>query len=172
MKTIKLFLVLAAFAFAGGSCKKDNFDSGPFAISASDFLRESKYSSMIVEIAYVDGHQPTNDAMNHLLRFLGERLNKPRGGAIAYTVIPSPRRSSYTLDDIREIEKSYRSKFTKGSRLAAFIFYADAPYAASNDVLGVAYGPPLPLFSKQKWKNIPGARSALTLHARSYCHRT
>lgn len=140
MKTIRIFILAFIVALAAGSCKKDRIDSGPLAIEPSDFLKDKKYSSLVLEVAYVEGHQPTNEALNHLVGMLNERLNKPGGISIAYLPIASPRMSSFTISDLEKVEKTNRSRYTKGDRLAAFVFFANAPFAGDPNVLGVAYG--------------------------------
>lgn len=140
MKNFRFFIAACLLMMMSASCKKDNIENGPFSIEPKDFFSAKKYSSLVVEIAYISGHQPTNDAVNHVLSELNKRLNKPAGIRVVYTQVPSPRRSSYTIGDIDKIEKDYRTQFTKHDKLTAFVFFADAAYAGDDGVLGLAYG--------------------------------
>lgn len=138
MKSYRFLFAASLLIMLFGACKKDNFESGPFELEASDFLSAKKYKGLVLEIAFVNGHQPTNEAVNHLIAMMTARLNKPDGITVVYTTIASPRKSSYSLEDIRDVEKDQRTKFTKKDKLAAFVFFADAPYVDAN-VLGIAY---------------------------------
>ncbi|HEU4719382.1 MAG TPA: peptidase [Bacteroidia bacterium] len=142
MKARFIFIALMA-GIAFSACKKDEISSGPRAITPHDFLSGDDYKSLTVEVCYVTGHQPTNEALNAVMDMLSARLNKPEGIQIAYHEIASPRLSSFTTDDLKRLDKSVRDHYTKGKKLAVFVFFADAPYAESSgnyQVLGLAYG--------------------------------
>lgn len=142
MKNIRKVLAFLFIAVAVVSCRKDDVQ-GAFGIRPHDFLSGSKYDKLTVEIAYVDGYQPTGDAVVRVQNFLNERLNKPGGISIVYNSISSPGRASYTTEDLIRVEKDHRQHHTKGSELTVFVFFADAPSAANSGnqyTLGIAYG--------------------------------
>ncbi|MDQ3109551.1 MAG: hypothetical protein M3R17_06615 [Bacteroidota bacterium] len=138
MKTVKILLAAFVLILSAESCKKDKREY-VFPINAHDFLSSSKYESLTINITYVEGYQPTAGALTHLQSFLNARLNKPGGITYLYKSIPSPGKSFYTIDDLREIEKDNRSSYSKRKTLVAFVFFADAPYS-DGEVLGIAYG--------------------------------
>ena len=138
MKNAKFVLIIFLFIFSAESCKKDKRD-WLFPINPHDFLSSSKYEKLTVDVVYVEGNQPTTEAMNHVKDFLSERLNKPGGITITYKSISPSGKTSFTIDDLREIEKKHRSSYSKHKSLVAFVFFADAPYSDGN-VLGIAYG--------------------------------
>jgi len=47
--------------------------------SAQDLLAASSYDSLIVQVQYVQGFQPTAQGLQNLQSFLAARLNKPAG---------------------------------------------------------------------------------------------
>lgn len=138
-----VYVMLLAVAF---SCDKDD-PTPPYVINGSvkpvDFLTESKYTTLNIEVAYVEGFQPQPTSLNILLSFLQERINKSGGVTITQRSIPATGRVSIDIDVIREIEKANRKTVTGGNTLTAWIMFLDAEYSASTDtekVLGVAYG--------------------------------
>lgn len=140
MKTLK-HLFIFAFAFSVvtiDSCRKDQL-SGPFAITPHDFLVSGKYDRLELEIVYVDGYRPEQATVDHLQNFLSDRINKTGGISVIYKSIASPNKGSYTLDDIKKIEKKERENYSRGNRISAFIFFADGHYSDPN-ILGSAYG--------------------------------
>ena len=133
MKKLKIYLI-GLLMFAG--CRKEGHFNN---ISPHDFLSDVKYDKLIVEIQYVNGYEPSATAISNLVTFLQKRLNKYNGVTVVKNNVSSPGKISYTLDDIKEIEKERRTQKTNGGILTAYIFFADADYSNSQ-VLGIAYG--------------------------------
>jgi hypothetical protein len=137
----KNFLFLCFLAFIGFTgCEKD----GAFKreISPWDFLCDKNYDEVTVEIQSVNGYEPSSATLNNLTTFLQNRLNKSNI-TIARNSIMSPNKSSFSLDDIKEIEKENREEHTKKRTLTAYILFLDGDYSAnigSSKVLGIAYG--------------------------------
>ena len=123
-------------------CKKEN----PLTIDQTephDFLSEEKYNHLVVEIQAVNGFQPTTAATDNLKAFLEKRLNKSVGIVIKQNNIPSSGKQSYSLDEIKEIEKNNRFYHTKDKTLTAYFLFTDGDYAGNSGdskVLGIAYG--------------------------------
>lgn len=139
MRPFKLIILIIFAALALAGCRKDNIENGPFAIEAKDFLSSKKYEKMLVEICYVDGFAPEQDAVDHLKTFLQARCNKPGGITFNYKSIPSPGKGSYDIADLEQLEKDYRDEHSRNDQLVVFVFFADAGYSTAN-ILGVAYG--------------------------------
>jgi len=138
VKAIRVFLVLVFVCGTIGSCKKDRLD-GTFGIDPVDILSSKKYEKMQIEVVYVDGYQPSDQAVSNLENFLQEHINKPGGIFVNYKSISSPNKSTFTLDDLKKLEKKERDHYSHGKTIEAFVFFTDAPYT-DNNVLGVAYG--------------------------------
>lgn len=139
MTLLRLIILTVFGALVLAGCKKDNLNAGPFAIEPKDFLSSKKYEKLIVEVAYVDGFKPEQASLDNLKAFLSARLNKPGGITFEYKSIPSPVKNAYDIESLREVEKDYRSHFSRRDELTVWIFFADAPYSTSN-TLGVVYG--------------------------------
>ena len=139
MRNLLIHICLALLIIVSG-CKKDKISGG---LTPNDFLSNSKYDKLIVEIQYVEGFPPTPAAVDNLKAFLVRYLNKQSGITIVQSSIKPPGKSSYTVDDIRNIENANRTQNTDGKTIAAYFFFADNDYAAnsgSSKVLGIAYG--------------------------------
>lgn len=139
VRIICLYLIIIT-SISG--CKKDEFARND-SVSPNDFLSGKKYEKLIVEIQYVTGYQPTTATVDNLKAFLQQRLNKPGGITIVQNAISSPGKTSFSIDDIKAVEKEYRTQHTSKKTLTAYFFFADADYASnsgSSKVLGIAYG--------------------------------
>lgn len=138
MKLIRILILFIWCVLILVGCKKDYRD-GLFEIKPEDFLDDKKYGELVVEVCYVDGHKPEQASLDNLQAFLSARLNKPRGISFAYKSIPSPGNSLYDQADLEELEKDFRTQFTKRKKLTAWVFFADAGYS-NPGVLGLQYG--------------------------------
>ncbi len=107
--------------------------------SGYDFLSSENYNSLIIEVDYVEGFQPTQSALDNLKSFLEARLNKPGGITVMLDEsIASPGNDSFTPQQIADLEDEHRDTFTEGNTIAAYFLILDGAYEQEN-VLGVAY---------------------------------
>lgn len=110
--------------------------------SAQDFLQSTNFNKLTVEIQYVEGFAPTQQALDNLMEFLEARLSKPNGITFKQTAIASPGLAPYSVDDIKSVEDQNRSDYNADETIAAYIFFADGGYSEDTDnskVLGIAY---------------------------------
>lgn len=145
------FLLLLVF-FLGckdeevGIPEENDKEESPVAgrnIVPKDFLADTDFDELIVEIQYVEGYQPRARSVTNLKAFLEERLHKPAGITIVQHALSAPGKSVYTLEDVRAIEKAGRTQITTDHTLTAYFFFADGDYASNSGnskVLGIAYG--------------------------------
>jgi predicted Zn-dependent protease len=115
------------------------YHNQPVGNSAVDLLTSATFSSLKVDVVYVEGQEPTAATLTNLKTFLEKRLNKPQGITIRKTAIASPKLAPYSIKDIQQVEQDFRSLRNQGNSLAVFVFVADGGYADSENVLGVAY---------------------------------
>jgi len=107
--------------------------------SARAFLSDETYDRLVVEMDYVEGLRPSQEAVDSLRTFLEERLNKPGGVTLTFDdQIPASEGGPYTTTDVRALEEEHRDLFTEGSTLAAYILFLDRSFESGN-VLGIAY---------------------------------
>ncbi|SFV34230.1 hypothetical protein [Thermoflavifilum thermophilum] len=106
--------------------------------SAHDLLSDTPYDSLQIEIAYMPGYQPDNQAQQQLQSFLQTYLHKSGGIHITVHQIPDAGKSTYSLQDVMQLESSYRTQFTTGNQIAVFILYVNGQYT-DPQVLGITY---------------------------------
>lgn len=112
-------------------------------VTPNSFLSDQQYDQLVVEIGYIEGFQPKAESVNNLKMFLEGLLKKPAGITIVQNKVESPGKSTYSLDDLIELQKANRTQLTKDKTLTAYFFFADGDYAGNSGnskVLGIAYG--------------------------------
>lgn len=110
--------------------------------SANDLLSDTNFTSMIIELVYVEGFEPNQSTVNNFISFLQNRTYKPNGITIETRAIPSPGNSSYTIQDIANIEIEQRQYYNTDTTIAVWAFFADGEStqnSGNNMVLGSAY---------------------------------
>ncbi len=107
--------------------------------AAVDFLSDDDFTSLTLEVDYVEGFKPTPQAISALQQFLESHLNKPAGISINLDEpIPSSGKDTLTVQDVVGMENQYRSTFTDGTDLGVYMIVTDGIYTKEN-VLGFAY---------------------------------
>lgn len=106
--------------------------------SAVDFLASDDFKNLIIEIDYMEGYEPAEETLNNLKSFLENRLNKSNITILSPSSIEAGGQSSYTANDVRDLESEHRSEFSEENRLATYVIILDGEYSQSN-VLGIAY---------------------------------
>jgi hypothetical protein len=136
-------LVIPALLFVIlSSCEKETPYERNRSVRPNDFLSAETYTSLIVEIVYVEGMQPDATTVQNLKEFMATLLNKPAGISVIERSIPSPGMPTYTVDLLRQIELEQRSQNTEDDRITAYFYFTDGEYSGSSSdskVLGVAY---------------------------------
>ncbi|MBC5864247.1 membrane metalloprotease [Flavobacterium sp. F339] len=152
VKKINLFnLGVLLFFF---SCAKDENESAAPAVidvvankqvtgsSANDLLSDRKFKSLVVEVVYVNGFEPSAAAINNFVAFISARTFKPAGINVVKRAIVSPGNTTYTTQQIVALEEANRTKYNSGTELAVWAFFADGKSSqdtAEGVVLGTAY---------------------------------
>lgn len=155
MKLIKNFFALILLFTMGlsaceddgdnnGSPSNDNNDNKEInkkgtGESAEALLNGDPYSKILVEIQYMEGYQPTDEALDSLRSFLKRYLNKPDGITFQKNAIAQVQQNQFTADDIRNIEDSSRSVYTKDDQIGLYFLFLNGAFEQNNGVVGLAY---------------------------------
>ncbi|MEE2772922.1 MAG: hypothetical protein VX712_11960 [Bacteroidota bacterium] len=110
--------------------------------SASDLLSDSKFTSMYIEMVFVDGFRPTDEAIQNFKSFLQERTYKPDGIEINLRSVSTSGNAPFDIDEIVDIEKEERTSYNAGDEIAVWIYFADGSNEKDSDdkfVLGSAF---------------------------------
>lgn len=139
-----ILVIVSAIIFLNLSCSKSGNKSGGVysndrspGASANDILSSTRYTSLKIEIQYMQGFQPEAATISHLTGFLTNLLNKPDGIEIVQKQIPASG-ATLSVQDITNIEKEHRTVFTNGNQLGVYVLFTNGEYTNKN-VLGVAY---------------------------------
>lgn len=137
-KTFNLLLALSlAWVWGCSSDSVDGSSNGSNTVdktanlqgtgdSAKDLLSNENFTQLKIEIAYVEGYQPTAEAMEGFVNYLKERTFKEEI-ELVYRELQSPDEESLTLDEIADLESKNRTVYNEGDTLAIYIYFADAP---------------------------------------------
>lgn len=139
---IMLFLLLSGCSKDDGPSNHHASNKLPLGDSAADILAADKYTSLKVDLVYVEGYTPSETALYNLKLFLQERINKPGGITISKRSVEPTGGSSLTTSQIVDLEEQYRNEYTAGNTIAIFIlFYDGTSMNEENEeiVLGTAY---------------------------------
>jgi hypothetical protein len=152
LSKICIAIIALSLVFSQQSCTKDNDDSqigtkdgfnygkAP-GNNAQDYVSDDVYSALSVQILYMPDAKPTNGALNNLESFLEEFLDKDEIQLVV-TEIKSENNESYSVDDLREIERDNRKVFNSENSFSASMLFVDADFSGNTGegkVLGVAY---------------------------------
>ncbi|HEX6981606.1 MAG TPA: hypothetical protein VF181_02490 [Balneolaceae bacterium] len=103
-----------------------------------DFLSDSNFTELVVEVDYMPGYKPNEQALDTLKAFFEQRLHKNSVIIKEPVEVPSGGEAKYSADEVRALEAKYRSTFTEGETLAAYMIIVDGKYEGGN-LLGIAY---------------------------------
>lgn len=110
--------------------------------SSHDLLSDERYKSLLIELVYVQGQEPSQGSINNFVDFIKSRTFKPNGITIESRAITSPGKSSYTLEDIVNIEDTNRRQYNIDDQIAIWVYFSDGGSSEDTDstsILGTAY---------------------------------
>jgi hypothetical protein len=144
---MRVCILLSCLLIGVNGCKKDantnlslpdSYSNEAVGSSANDLLSDQKFKALKIEVNYMPGQAPDQGAISHFQNLLASTLNKIGGIRIIQRQIASDNKSSYSLKDIKLIEKANRTIYTKGDTLGVYFLVTDADYS-DNRVLGIAF---------------------------------
>lgn len=117
------------------------FDSeAPPGDSARSFLSDRRFTVLSIEVDYMEGYEPTSEALDNLKSALNNHLNKSTIHIPAPTQIPAAGEGSYSDEAVRTLEDQHRDHYThaESDTLWAHFLIVDGKYSNEN-VVGIAY---------------------------------
>jgi predicted Zn-dependent protease len=127
---------------SSGTANTVSMNQQTLGSSSKDLLSDKKFTSMVIEVAYVTGFEPTQTAIDNFVSFLEARTFKPNGISIVKRAIPSTGKAPYTNQEIVDIEDANRTKYNTSDQIAVWAFFADGESASDTStgvILGTAY---------------------------------
>ena len=150
----KIALVLMALVLFVSCSKEDstsNTSVDGFSInnnkqatgsSSRDLLSGDTYKSIVIELVYVQGFEPSATAISNFTSFLNARTNKSGGITVVKRAIASPGKATFTNQEIVAIEDANRTKYNTANQIAVWALFIDGASASDSGnsfVLGTAY---------------------------------
>lgn len=146
------FLFIVAFLFSCSDSDKIEEEETPIVNksankknlgdSATDLLSDSKFTSMHIEIVYVNGYAPSKKTLDNFKKFLEARTYKPDGITINLRPVNSSGKSPFDIKEIVEIESENRTIYNAGDEIAVYIYVTDGKSEKdeeNNFTLGSAF---------------------------------
>ena len=146
MKKFRILIILLTIGLLL-NCSKDSDDTSNGGIdksanllatgaSANDILSNTKFTTLLIEAAYVDGFRPTMETMNNFEIYLRNRTFK-QNIQVVYRQLSSPNEETLTLKEIADLESENRTEYNDGETLAIYIYFADAPSDSDDEDEGI-----------------------------------
>lgn len=98
----------------------------PTGDSGADILANDNFTNLEIQIAFVQGFRPTEEAMQNFETYLREFSFKQEI-TVVYTELESPGEETLTLEEISDLELDNRTSYNDDDTLAIYIYFADAP---------------------------------------------
>lgn len=149
-RKIKTFLVIAIpliVVLSNTGCFESE-NPAQLGDYANHYLSDEKYTKLIVEIDYVEGYEPSQKAIDILESRINTYCDKQNVYILQKRITSS--KSSYSKDDINDLEDEHRDYKKSGSDIVAYVLYLNGVYSSNDDVLGIAYGPSSIAIFKEK----------------------
>lgn len=110
--------------------------------SANDLLSSNTFKSIVIELVYVEGFEPTQTAIDNVVAFLKDRTFKPNGITVEKRSMPSPGKDTFTIEEIAAIEREERTKYNTDDTIAVWAMFVDGKSDKDTNnsaTLGSAY---------------------------------
>lgn len=147
MMKLKLFCILSYAVFLIGCARSLADEPGFFdpqfhlrqtGSSAKELLTDTVFKALKIEVQYIKGTEPAEETLDNLKSFLTRYLHKPKGIHLVTTEIPAARDTVFSLQQIMNIEDTYRTVFTRNDTLAVYVLFANG-YYFNHQLLGHTY---------------------------------
>ncbi|ARV07022.1 membrane metalloprotease [Polaribacter sp. SA4-10] len=110
--------------------------------SANDLLSANTFDKMIVEIAFIEGFKPTQEALDNFKNFIEDRTFKTAGVTFIEKEISATGKTEYTTEEVADIEKEFRTQYNSSSTIAVWVLFINGNSSRDSNqgsILGSAY---------------------------------
>lgn len=144
--------------------------------SATELLSDGKFTSMNIEIVYVNGYAPSEKTLANFKKFLEARTYKPDGIRISLRAVNSSGKSPFDIEEIAEIENEHRTIYNAGDEISVYIYVTDGRSEKDKEnefTLGSAFrNTSMVIFGEtiEKFADRPNAPSKSDIEAAVFNH--
>src|SRR5205085_3387417 len=107
-------------------------DDADVGAMAKVLLRAAPARRLVIEVDYVSGRRPSQQALDHLKAILQRELAKPDGVVINVDNEITNPRGSYTLNNLLGLERQYRRLHSNGEAATIWIAALNGTYAGGS----------------------------------------
>lgn len=110
--------------------------------SSNNLLSDDEFTSIIIELVYIEGFEPTQESIDNFIAFLSNRTYKPDGITVEKRAITSLGQDTYTIEEIADIERDQREHYNTLDQIAVWALFIDGESDKNSEnevVLGTAY---------------------------------
>lgn len=112
------------------------FDDAGVGAMARRYLQSAPATSLVVEIDYVTGRRPSDQAMRHVERILERETDKPVSVRADDAIAASA--SDHSFDEIAALARTHRDTRSGGATASMWIVFLDRSLEGERDTVGVA----------------------------------
>lgn len=109
---------------------------------ANQLLSADRFSRLEIEVLYMEGYRPTNQMISGMQEFLETLANKPGGIQVRDREIPAKGQDTYTINNIRDLEREHRTLYNEGNTVTIFVIVLDGNFSQDDEetfAIGAAY---------------------------------
>ncbi|GGZ78800.1 membrane metalloprotease [Algibacter mikhailovii] len=110
--------------------------------SSNDLLSDDQFKSIRIELVYIEGFEPSDEAVDNFVSFLTNLCFKPDGITVEKRSLSSPEQETYTIEEIADIEREERKFYNTSDQIAVWALFMDGKSDKDEGdrvVLGTAY---------------------------------
>ncbi|MDF1667819.1 MAG: IPT/TIG domain-containing protein, partial [Planctomycetota bacterium] len=117
-------------------------NQGSSGSQALDFLRDTSFTHLVVEIDFIQGKDANNSALNLLITRLNERCRKSNITLLIDDTIPSQNINTWRVSDLQSVEGQFRNHYSNANTTVLYFLYVNGGSEFDNGnsrVLGISY---------------------------------
>ncbi|WP_114751289.1 hypothetical protein [Pleomorphovibrio marinus] len=143
------FFTFLAIILIFNSCSEDidpllGRDGALYGVGqfGNQLLSANRFSRLEIEVLYMEGYRPTTQMINGMQEFLEPLVNKPGGIQVIDREIPAKGQDTYTINNIRDLEREHRTLYNQGNTVTIFVMVLDGNFSRDEEetfTIGIAY---------------------------------
>ena len=106
---------------------------------ARHYAAATDATRLTVEVDFIAGRAPRTSVLEHLQDVLARDLDKPKGVRVIAGEAIAEERSSWTFEQIEDLEARHRAHRSQGRTATMWLVYLSGQLAGEPNTLGVAY---------------------------------
>ncbi len=114
----------------------ENLDDKPLGSLNHAYLQAAPFPKIIIEIDYIQDHEPSSSTKNDIKEFFETVTKKPVTFSGGNIIVPT--KDTYTVSDVWALERANRRHYTSGDAAVVYFTFLNGEFE-NGGALGVAY---------------------------------